>query len=161
MKVEGSVHNVQLMENLKCFTNRTIGLVVLFIVSGCHQMETETSDERRIQQILVSSDWKINFLLAGKNATQEFSDYAFTFNIDNTVRATSTSITMDGTWSISKFGKGKSQLLLNFAQADPFQELNKNWTVVDCDETVVRFSQDNGGPSAEISDVSKLTIEKI
>ncbi|HBL78802.1 MAG TPA: hypothetical protein DDZ79_02090, partial [Aequorivita sp.] len=75
---------------------------------------------------LTTSVWHVNLLDDdGTDETCDYVDYQFTFNANETVTATSTNNTVNGTWAVTSSSSG-IDLILNFEITggnDPFDDL--------------------------------------
>ncbi len=100
---------------------------------------------------LVTNTWYVNLLEEdGNNETCDYVAYQFTFSINQTVVAVSTSNTVNGTWAVTSSSSGLD-LEINFetvGENDPFENLNDDWDVTNFtleNINLVDISGGNGG----------------
>ncbi|WP_052671364.1 hypothetical protein [Aequorivita vladivostokensis] len=83
----------------------------------------------------------------GTDETCDYVDYQFTFNANETVTATSTTNTVNGTWAVTSSSSG-IDLILNFEITggdDPFDDLNDDWDVLSFDAQIIKLIDVSGG----------------
>lgn len=97
---------------------------------------------------LTTSVWYVNLLDDdGTDETCDYVDYQFTFNANETVTATSTTNTVNGTWAVTSSSSG-IDLILNFEITggdDPFDDLNDDWDVLSFDAQIIKLIDVSGG----------------
>ncbi len=97
---------------------------------------------------LTNSVWYVNLLEDdGNNETCDYVAYEFKFNANETVTATSTNNTVNGTWTVTNSSSG-IDLVLNFeitGSNDPFDDLNDDWDVTSFDAQNVKLIDVSGG----------------
>lgn len=97
---------------------------------------------------LTTSVWYVNLLDDdGNNETCDYVDYQFTFNTNETVTATSTNNTVNGTWAVTNSSSGMD-LVLNFeitGSDDPFDDLNDDWDLISFDAEIIKLIDVSGG----------------
>ena len=135
----------------------------LFIVS-CTKDEDLTNELARDQfeDSVKSGAWVITlFEDSGKDETNHFSGYDFTFNADGTLMAENGLNTYEGIWSISDNNSGddsESDLHFNifFALSNDFEDLNDDWDVLSNSEVKIELIDVSGGNGG----TDYLTLEK-
>jgi hypothetical protein len=97
---------------------------------------------------LINSVWYVNLLDDdGNDETCDYVAYEFKFNANETVTATSTSNTVNGTWAVTNSSSG-IDLILNFeitSSNDPFDDLNDDWDVTIFDAQNIKLIDVSGG----------------
>jgi hypothetical protein len=92
--------------------------------------------------LLHSNGLKITLLIDDNDdETSYFDSYVFIFNQDGTVVATNNAGSISGTYTVIR-DDGKVELLLNFPDNPPFDELNDDWYVVTIDQNTIRLDDD-------------------
>lgn len=97
---------------------------------------------------LTTGDWYVNLLDDdGDDETCDYVEYTFTFNLNGTATAVSSSDTVNGFWTVESSSSGLD-LILNFETSssdDPFDDLNDDWDVVDHDANMINLIDVSGG----------------
>jgi len=97
---------------------------------------------------LTTGNWYVNLLDDdGEIETCHYVDYTFNFAANQTVTATSTNNTVNGTWQVQNSSSG-IDLVLNFqitGDDDPFDDLNDDWDVVEFDANLISLLDVSGG----------------
>tara|TARA_R110002012_G_scaffold81440_3_gene206014 strand:- start:352 stop:1863 length:1512 start_codon:yes stop_codon:yes gene_type:complete len=97
---------------------------------------------------LINRVWYVNLLEDdGNNETCHYVAYEFKINADETVTATSTDNTVNGTWAVTNSSSG-IDLVLNFeisGSDDPFDDLNDDWDVTSFDTQTIKLIDISGG----------------
>ncbi len=97
---------------------------------------------------LTNNVWYVNLLEDdGNNETCNYVAYEFKFNTNQTVSATSTNNTVNGTWTVTNSSSG-IDLVLNFeitGSNDPFDDLNDDWDVTTFDAQIIKLIDVSGG----------------
>jgi len=92
--------------------------------------------------------WYVNLLDDdGNNETCDYVAYQFKFNANETVTATSTNNTVNGTWAVTNSSSG-IDLVLNFeitGSDDPFEDLNDDWDLIDFNAQIIKLIDVSGG----------------
>lgn len=119
----------------------------------------------QIETIAESGTWRItNFNDSGQNETSHFIGYDFTFNSDGSLIADNSSITVNGTWSITNDSSSSSSssddidFNISFSVPDghDFQDLNDDWDIVSTTSTRIELIDISGGNGG----TDMLTFEK-
>ena len=143
------------MNNMKQVKNLTAILIVLiFGLSSCQQVQTVTpTTASRMQQ----RNWRITLFNDNNvDETSHFSGYAITFNSNGSVSAVKEGLTIYGIWSIGNDDDSQKQLVLNFGETVPFDELSDDWNILEETDTKIRLEDvSNGNGGTEF-----LTIER-
>lgn len=97
---------------------------------------------------LTNNVWYVNLLEDnGNNETCDYVAYEFKFTANETVTATSTNNTVNGTWAVTNSSSG-IDLILNFeisGSNDPFEDLNDDWDVTSFDAQIIKLIDVSGG----------------
>lgn len=115
-------------------------LLVLSCSSEDNNVITDNSAEiKQITDIAKSGTWRItSYIDSGKNETNDYTGYNFTFGDNNVVTASNNSNTITGTWSViddsdsSKDDSSDDDIDFNISFTSPpdFEELSDDWDVV-------------------------------
>jgi hypothetical protein len=81
----------------------------------------------------------------------------FTFNEDGTVVAQNDLFTENGTWAYDNSSSSGEELILQFSEATPFDEINDDWDIVSVSDSKIELSDISGGNG----DVELLTFTKL
>ncbi len=99
-------------------------------------------------QELTNGTWFVNLLDDdGTDETCDYEAYEFTYNVNGTVTAVSTSNTVNGFWAVNNASSGLD-LILNFeitGQDDPFEDLNDDWDVTNYTTDIIELVDVSGG----------------
>jgi hypothetical protein len=96
---------------------------------------------------LTAGVWYVTLLNDdGDIETCDYVDYEFTYNLNGTATAVSTSTTVNGFWSV-ELDDGMLDLILNFdTTADPnFEDINDDWDVNDFNSNLISLLDVSGG----------------
>ncbi|RFN58625.1 hypothetical protein DZ858_00670 [Marixanthomonas ophiurae] len=108
---------------------------------------------------LTTGNWFVTlFQDDGNDDTTDYNGYEFSFFIDGSATAVSTSETINGFWSIEDEETGLD-LVLNFDNTgsdDPFEDLNDDWDVLESSQIIIRLSDESGGGNS----TDLLTFER-
>lgn len=91
---------------------------------------------------LTSGTWYITYYFDEYDETGNFTDYAFTFNSDNTAQASNGSTVIPGTWGTNE---DFTYLDLNFGSDFPFNELYASWDIIEASSEEIRTKDVSGG----------------
>jgi hypothetical protein len=73
--------------------------------------------------------------------TYYFDAYLFVFRTDGTVRASNSSTTVDGTYSVFR-DDGRIELQMDFPDIQNFDELDDDWYFISINQNTIRFDDD-------------------
>ncbi|GAO41521.1 lipocalin family protein [Flavihumibacter petaseus] len=128
---------------------------LLLILGSCHKSDDSTVSEQT--SILTSGNWKIvHFEEDGVDETTDFSGYTFMFHDDGTAMATRNSNTTNGSFTF-QHDDDRDKLLLFLGSADPLEELNEDWQILELNENRIRLEHTSGGDGSQ----DFVTFEKI
>lgn len=113
-------------------------------------------DDTEFVGVLIDGVWKITTFFDSADKLKTFEDFVFTFNADGTVSATDGVTTVFGVWE-GYGGDGKLELQLNFGDEKPFDEISRDWQMVNYSSTVIRLRNRD----VQNDSVSRLVFEKI
>lgn len=105
-------------------------------------------------QTITSNSWKISYYFNDDDRTSYYDGYVFTFKSDNTVVATKSGITYNGTWS-SNVANGVGQFGIKF-NSDSLGKLDETWNLFEFNSSQLRFSSEDG-----LNENDYLYFEKI
>ncbi|GAA0871840.1 hypothetical protein GCM10009117_09860 [Gangjinia marincola] len=112
-------------------------------------------DDADLVNALTTGDWYVtNFTEDNQDETGVYADYTFNFFTDQTTTATNSNGTTTGSWATDS-DDGELELLLNYGEADPLDELTEDWDVVEVTNEIIRLEDaDDDGT------VDTLTLER-
>ncbi len=120
-----------------------------------------TNEFENIKTTLPQGEWKVSLLIDGQSDhTAAFESFVFTFNQDGTVMAKNDLFTENGTWAYdnsSSSSDNSEELILQFSEMTPFDEINDDWDIVSVNNSKIELSDISGGNG----DVQLLTFTKL
>ena len=117
-----------------------------------------TNEFENIITTLPQGEWKVSKLIDGQSDhTVDFETFVFTFKEDGTVMAKNDLFTENGTWAYDKSSSSSEELVLQFSEQTPFDEINDDWDIVSVTNSQIELSDISGGDG----DVELLTFIKL
>lgn len=114
-------------------------ILTILLGAACTNISDDALPSNDVSGVISNGDWEvIYFWDKTKDETHKFSGYSFTFEEGGVLRSIRQGSTATGTW-VQRSGK----LILFAGIADPLQELNDDWIVVERTETLIRLRDDN------------------
>ena len=102
-----------------------------------------TNEFERIKIVLPQGSWKVSTLVDGNDDnTTAFESFIFTFNEDGTVVSETDLYAETGQWSYRSTSQDGEQLILEFSNTTPFEEITDDWTIVSVTNSQVELSDD-------------------
>ncbi|MDC8001284.1 hypothetical protein POV26_09555 [Aequorivita todarodis] len=139
-------------------------LIVLAIVvfascsSDDDSGDANTNEFEQIKTTLPQGEWKITKLIDGQSDhTVDFESFVFTFSEDGTVAAKNDLFTEPGTWAYDNSSNSGEELVLQFSETTPFDEINDDWDIVSVSNSKVELKDVSGGNG----DTELLTFSKL
>ena len=102
-------------------------------------------DDSSLVQVLTTGDWYVTNYFDDVDETALFDGLVFNFASDGTATADDGSMTTNGTWSTSSGDETTLELNLNFGTANPFDELEEDWDVLEATNDIIRLKDISGG----------------
>lgn len=137
--------------------NILFAFLVLTIL-GCSNQDdpgdVNTAQYEDIVTILPQGTWRVSFYFnMNTDNTTLFESYEFTFNEDETINIENDLLSEDGTWTYqdnSSTTENNEELLLQFSQSPPFDEISKTWdiTAVNTNKVDLKFTEENSGKAS-------------
>lgn len=128
------------------------GLLSLLVVVSCNKSNNPTNiTQTTIQNNVQSGTWRITkFIDSGKDETNHFSGYDFTFMSSGVLNANNGANNYDGTWSITDSNsKDDSQddldFNINFNLTNDFEDLNDDWDFISQTASKIELIDVSGG----------------
>ncbi|WP_347372748.1 hypothetical protein [Aequorivita sp. Q41] len=119
--------------------------------------DANTNEFQQIETTLPQGEWKITRLIDGdSDHTSDFNSFTFTFKEDGTVNATNDLYTEPGTWAYDNSSNSGEELVLQFSETEPFDEINDDWDIVSISSSKIELTDISGGDG----DVELLTFTK-
>ncbi len=137
-------------------------LLTAVLIASCNSDDdsgnVNTNEFENIKTTLIQGTWKISILIDGdSDHTSDFEDFVFTFNVDGTVTAQNDILTESGTWAYDNSSSSDEELILQFSEDAPFDEINDDWDIASVSNSKVELSDISGGDG----DVELLTFTKL
>lgn len=137
---------------------RTVSLIAAILISGlslssCTEEGNNMSDltQVSIENNVEAGTWRITlFDDSGKDETNHFSGYDFTFEGNGTLTADNGMNTVQGTWSITDSNSNDDSLddldfNIFFNVSNDFEELNEDWDIITNTNTKIELIHVSGG----------------
>ncbi|WP_420379287.1 hypothetical protein [Gilvibacter sp.] len=105
-------------------------------------------DAEALEAALATGAWFVTNYFDDVDQTDLFCGYTFEFGADGSAAAVNGDETVPGTWAVTSDDSGLD-LVLNFGEAVPFDELLDNWDVIEFSETIIRLRDISGGDGSE------------
>ena len=97
----------------------------------------DDADDTLLINALLANNWEITYLFKGKDKTNLFADFEFTFLNDRTASATDGVSLVKGTWQ-SYGDEGFLELEFDFEDA-PFNDLQEDWELVEFTDSFIKL----------------------
>lgn len=154
----------------KLITKAIIVLCTVIIFNSCSKDESSDEDEvtiadmAEIKAIIGSGHWKITYYFySGKEGTNDYDGYSFTFDTDGTLSSTNGSTSVSGAWFLtsSSHSNGESSdddidFNIFFTTPDLFEALADDWDIQKYTSSRIDLIDDR----EDHSESDQLTFEK-
>lgn len=150
----------------RLFLREFLMLCLLLIVLSCSSEDAAMVDNSaEIEQIKInanSGSWSItSYIDSGKNETNDYTGYIFTFSAGGELTASNSINTINGTWSVtdeSSSDDNSNDIDFNIFFSTPpnFEELSDDWDVVSTSNSKIELIDISGGNGG----TDTLTFEK-
>jgi hypothetical protein len=124
-------------------------------VIACDEDEKTPSASERVKATLLKDTWSITYFYDEQDETFHFAGYILTFNDDGTVAGVNGPTAVNGMWSVTK-SDNTTKVVLDFDVAEPFDELNDDWNVIQFTDNLIQLEDVSGGSG----ETDFLTLEK-
>ncbi|WJJ97960.1 hypothetical protein [Algibacter luteus] len=139
-------------------------LVVLLSFISCSNDDDNSSIniQNQVQNNVQSGTWRITkFEDSGKDETNHFAGYDFTFNSTGVLNANNGINNYDGTWSLTYSNSNDDSVddldfNINFNLTNDFEDLNDDWDFISQTATKIELIDISGGNG----ETDYLTFEK-
>jgi len=147
------------------FSRIFLSLGTLLVLLSCSSDNSVIGDNsveiRQISDVAKSGTWRItNYIDSGKNETNDYAGYNFTFGDNGVLTASNGSNTITGTWSVTNDNSSSSSngIDFNISLSSPpnFEELSDEWDIVSSGATKIDLIDISGGNGG----TDTLTFEK-
>jgi hypothetical protein len=138
-----------------------IGLfAITFALGSCttssRSSNNNTTTPAQVIQTVQSGAWKISYFFdSGKNETNNYNNYLFTFQSNGTLTASNGSNTVNGTWS-SGNDDSQTKLDISLGNTNPWDDISDDWHVIAQSSTQIQLQDVSGGSG----DIDYLTFTK-
>ncbi len=126
--------------------------MVLASLFACQQSEDLNEDilsNTVTTELTKSGEWHITYFDdSGKDETDDFTEFRFTFKEDGTLQVSGGALSINGTWAIDKSQSSDPddvELILDFGISDPLEELNDDWDVISISNAKIELIDISGG----------------
>ncbi|SHJ02974.1 hypothetical protein [Algibacter luteus] len=138
--------------------------VVLLSFISCSNDDDSSSINvnNQVQKNVQSGTWRITkFEDSGKDETNHFTGYNFTFNSTGVLNANNGITNYDGTWSLTHSNSDDDSVddldfNINFNLTNDFEDLNDDWDLISQTATKIELIDISGGNGG----TDYLTFEK-
>jgi hypothetical protein len=141
---------------------RILILLTVVVFTACSSDDdpgnANSSEFEEINAALPQGEWMISKLIDGQSDhTSDFESFKFTFNADGTVAAQNDLYTENGTWAYDNSSSSSEELVLQFSETSPFDEINDDWDIVSVSNVKIELSDISG----DDGDIELLTFTKL
>lgn len=152
------------MRHLNLFSALLLTLSAILTTTSCSNSTDNPADltPTVIQNNVQTGDWKItSYIDSGKDETNHFSGYFFTFNSNGTISATNGSVNYAGTWSLTDSNSnddtpGVVDFTILFNLGNDFDSLSEDWQILSQTSKKIELKHVSGGNGG----TDFLTFEK-
>ena len=131
-------------------------LIISLTVACSHDDDPKPVANEQLTAALLSGSWRITlFQEDGENQTADFAGYSFDFRDAGLVLITNGAASLRGSWQ-SGTDDSQQKLMLNLGTADPWEELNEDWHVLELSNSIIRLEHESGGDGS----LDLLTFER-
>mgnify|MGYP003635492248 FL=1 len=137
-------------------------VLAITIFAACNSDDdsgnVNTTEFENIKTTLPQGEWEVSKLIDGQSDhTVDFESFVFIFNEDGTVVAQNDLFTENGTWAYDNSSSSSEELVLQFSQQTPFDQINDDWDIVSVTNSTIELSDVSGGDG----DIELLTFTKL
>lgn len=123
------------------------------VQSSCSEDNNLTGNQiqSQIESSVASKTWKITFFEdSGKDETDHFSGYSFTFKDDGKITADNGVNHIEGTWKIadnnsSDDSQDDLDFIIHFNLTNDFEDLNEDWDIISSSDIKIELVHVSGG----------------
>ena len=150
------------MKHIHFFLPALLILSSTFLLTSCSNGDPASPVQNIIENNVKSGTWIItSFIDSGKDETDHFTGYAFTFTANGTITASNGSNTMTGTWNLSDNSSNDDSpddidFNIMFSPGNDFEELNEDWHIITQSSDRIELIHVSGGNGG----TDYLTFEK-
>ena len=125
-------------------------ILTIIVIASCSSNDdpgnVQTNEFENIKITLIQGEWKVSNLIDGQSDhTADFESFVFTFNEDGTVAATNDLFTETGTWTYDNSSSSDEELVLQFSESAPFDEINDDWEIIVVSNLKIDLRDVSGG----------------
>ena len=140
-------------------------LASITLFTSCSKDDSSNNNNTTtgVQNTVKAGTWHItSFIDSGKDETNHFNNYSFTFGDNNVLTATNGTNNFTGTWSIDDSNSNDDSINdlhfnINFNLTNDFESLNEDWQIVSRTSTRIELIHISGGNGG----TDYLTFEKV
>lgn len=139
-----------------------LGLFIVVFALSCSSDDSPINSISQVESIVQKGTWKITKLIdSGKDETNHFTGYNFTFHATGILSANNGTNTFEGTWSITNSSSNDDSqddldFNINFNLTNDFEDLNDDWDIFSQSSTKIELIDISGGNGG----TDYLTFEK-
>jgi hypothetical protein len=150
------------MKRIQLIPALLICLSAVVYMTSCSNGDQVIPSQTVIENNVKTGGWKItSFVDSGKDETNHFTGFTFTFGANDIITSTNGSVTYTGTWNISDSNlndDNPKDLDFNilFNLSNDFEDLTEDWQIVAQTSTRIELIHVSGGNGG----TDYLTFEK-
>lgn len=140
----------------------SISCLLLFLSCGNDDDNVLSNTKMMVQNSLQNGTWRITkFIDSGKDETNHFDGYNFTFMNSGVLNANNGINNLDGTWTILDSNSNDDELddielNIDFSSINDFEDLNDDWDFISQSSILIELIDISGGNGG----TDYLTFEK-
>ncbi len=144
------------MPKIQIMKKLVFPILALVALSAC----SDDNNKAELESFAQDGEWVISKLIdSGTDESSYFVDYRFTFESGGTLKASSSSDTITGTWSVTNDDSSDDSnssndldFLISFNQPFPWDELNDDWDVQSFSNTQIALvDESSDGDNDELT----------
>ena len=139
------------MKHIQLISSLLFSLAALFYLTSCSNNDPIIPSQNAIENNVKTGAWKIiSFVNSGKDETNQFNGFTFTFGSNDIITSTNGSVTYSGTWNISDSNLNDDNpkdldFNIQFNLSNDFESLSEDWQIEVQTPTRIELIHTSGG----------------